>query len=56
MLAESGSDAETLRTNVTSPNGTTAAALKVLQDGDIKELFKKALQAARDRSHELASG
>ena len=56
MLAESGSDAQTLRTNVTSPNGTTAAALKVLQDGDIKELFKKALQAARDRSHELASG
>lgn len=56
MLAESGSDAQTLRTNVTSPNGTTAAALKVLQDGDIQELFKKALKAARDRSHELASG
>ena len=56
MLAESGLDAATLRTNVTSPNGTTAAALKALEDGGIAELFAKALNAARDRSRELASG
>lgn len=56
MLAESGLDASTLRANVTSPNGTTAAALKVLNEGGIEELFGKALKAARDRSHELASG
>ncbi len=56
LLAESGADAETLRTNVTSPNGTTAAAIKVLQEGGIHELFSAALQAARDRSRELASG
>lgn len=56
MLAESGLDASTLRANVTSPNGTTAAALQVLNEGGIEELFGKALKAARDRSHELASG
>ena len=56
MLAESGVDAKTLRANVTSPNGTTAAAIKVLQDGGLGELFTKALTAARDRSRELASG
>ena len=56
MLAESGLDAATLRANVTSPNGTTAAALKVLQEGGINDLFERALKAARDRSRELASG
>lgn len=56
MLAESGLDAQTLRANVTSPNGTTAAALKVLQEGGISDLFAGALKAARDRSRELASG
>lgn len=56
MLNESGVDAQTLRANVTSPNGTTAAALKVLQEGGISELFGDALKAARDRSRELASG
>jgi pyrroline-5-carboxylate reductase len=56
MLAESGLDVRTLRANVTSPHGTTAAALRVLNDGGIEELFSKALKAARDRSRELASG
>lgn len=56
MLAESGADAQTLRQNVTSPNGTTAAAIKVLQESGIEEIFARALTAARDRSRELASG
>lgn len=56
MLAESGADAGTLRANVTSPNGTTAAALATLNDGGLQELFSRALKAARDRSRELASG
>lgn len=56
MLAESGADASTLRTNVTSPNGTTAAALTTLNDGGLQELFSRAMKAARDRSRELASG
>lgn len=47
--------AELLRHNVTSPGGTTEAALKILmndQDG-ITDLFTRALTAARDRSREL---
>lgn len=56
MLAESGAEPGTLRANVTSPNGTTAAALKVMDESGIGEIFSKALLAARDRSRELASG
>lgn len=56
MLAQSGADAGTLRANVTSPNGTTAAALTTLNEGGLQELFSKALKAARDRSRELAEG
>ncbi|MFC2970432.1 pyrroline-5-carboxylate reductase [Acidimangrovimonas pyrenivorans] len=45
-----------LRVNVTSPGGTTAAALKVLMDPDsgFPALLKKAVKAAADRSRELA--
>ena len=56
MLLESGEDPATLRANVTSPNCTTAAAVKVLQEKHIVEVFADALTAARDRSRELASG
>jgi pyrroline-5-carboxylate reductase len=55
-LAHQSSDpAETLRRNVTSPGGTTAAALEVLmgQDG-LKELMTRAVAAAARRSKELA--
>lgn len=47
--------AETLRRNVTSPAGTTEAALKVLmaQDG-VQPLFDRAIAAATARSRELA--
>lgn len=56
-LAESepGTPAETLRRNVTSPGGTTAAALKVLMDtGELQNLFDRAIEAARDRGRELS--
>jgi len=55
-LAESETDtpASTLRENVTSPNGTTAAALDVLMDGRMQEIFDEALKAARDRGIELS--
>lgn len=56
MLVESGLDAKTLRANVTSPNGTTAAAITVMQESGLEGIFSKALHAARDRSRELASG
>ncbi len=55
MLSSLEEDASTLRQNVTSPNGTTAAALSVLMEGDaMKNLFSKAIAAARKRSEELS--
>jgi len=43
-----------LRENVTSPNGTTAAALKVFNDAKLGEIVESAMTAARNRSQELA--
>ncbi len=46
-----------LRENVTSPNGTTAAALAVLMDEQgLSPLMEKAVAAATERSRELAKG
>ena len=56
LLAESGQSAAELRTAVTSPGGTTAAALAVLTDRGLPAAFAAALTAARDRSAELAGG
>ncbi len=56
-LAErSGEDPGQLRRNVTSPGGTTAAALNVLMatDNGLPTLLKKAIHAAANRSRELA--
>ena len=48
----------TLRQNVTSPGGTTAAALDVLMKGDtgLVDLMTRAMTAARDRGRELSKG
>lgn len=55
MLHQLPEPAETLRSNVTSPGGTTAAALEVLMaDGGLKELMVKAIDAATRRSRDLA--
>jgi pyrroline-5-carboxylate reductase len=55
LLRQSPLTAETLRHNVTSPNGTTFAALQVLagQPG-LTELLQRAVAAAARRSAELA--
>lgn len=51
LLAASGEPAARLRENVTSPGGTTAAALSVLMaDDGLKRLLSEAVKAARDRS------
>ncbi|MCE2875763.1 MAG: NAD(P)-binding domain-containing protein [Planctomycetaceae bacterium] len=42
-----------LRASVTSPAGTTAAALAVLQQGGFESLLERAAIAARDRAREL---
>ena len=56
LLNQSPLSASTLRENVTSPGGTTAAALAVLmaEEGGLGELLAKATVAARDRSIELS--
>ncbi|AKH99430.1 pyrroline-5-carboxylate reductase [Hoeflea sp. IMCC20628] len=55
LMHQSPDGAAILRQNVTSPNGTTAAALAVLMAEDgLQPVFDTALQAAADRSRELA--
>lgn len=55
LLHRSPDDAARLRQNVTSPGGTTAAALSVLMAEDgMQPLFDKAVEAARRRAGELA--
>jgi pyrroline-5-carboxylate reductase len=55
LLHRSDLDAITLRQNVTSPGGTTAAALEVLMGpGGFDELLTKAIAAATRRGRELA--
>ncbi|MSY23631.1 MAG: pyrroline-5-carboxylate reductase, partial [Actinobacteria bacterium] len=54
MLNESGKSPTTLRENVTSPKGTTAAALASFTDAKTGEIIAAAMKAARDRSQELA--
>ena len=55
LLADSEEPPEALRDAVTSPGGTTAAALKVLKEGDLRRLLDQALGAAKARSIELGS-
>jgi pyrroline-5-carboxylate reductase len=54
MLRDSGDSAAQLREAVTSPGGTTAAALRRLEDRGFRAALSDALEAARDRSSELA--
>ncbi len=55
LLHQSHQDAAILRQNVTSPNGTTYAALQVLMaDDGLKPLMEKAVKAAANRAKELA--
>ena len=53
MLRETAEHPAVLRENVTSPGGTTAAALHVLDDAAVKAAFANAMRACRDRSAEL---
>jgi pyrroline-5-carboxylate reductase len=54
LAAESGEEPGLLRQQVTSPNGTTAAALNMLMGDDrLKTLLTEAVEAARLRSIEL---
>jgi pyrroline-5-carboxylate reductase len=55
LLNRSPLDPATLRQNVTSPGGTTAAALEVLMgEGGLERLMSEAIAAATKRSRDLA--
>ena len=54
LLADSGLHPTVLRERVTSPGGTTAAALRELEDHRVKAAFMTAMEAARNRSQDLA--
>ncbi|MEM7461965.1 MAG: pyrroline-5-carboxylate reductase [Pseudomonadota bacterium] len=57
LLARSDKEPHTLRENVTSPNGTTAAALEVLMGDDgMRQIVEEAVLAATQRSRELSDG
>jgi pyrroline-5-carboxylate reductase len=56
LLRETGEHPVVLRERVTSPGGTTAAAVRQLEDHKVRAAFLTALEAARDRSRELAEG
>ncbi len=53
MIRETGEHPAVLREQVTSPAGTTAAALRQLENHGVRAAFLSALAAARDRSQEL---
>ncbi len=54
MVEVSNVGPDELRQRVTSPGGTTEAALGVFDDGDFADLVDRALVAARDRAGELS--
>ncbi|MHA3702841.1 pyrroline-5-carboxylate reductase [Jatrophihabitans sp. YIM 134969] len=56
MLRESGEHPVQLREAVTSPGGTTIAAIRALEDHGVRAAFLAAIEAARDRSVELGRG
>jgi pyrroline-5-carboxylate reductase len=56
LLRETGEHPTVLRERVTSPGGTTAAAIRELEDHKVRAAFMVALESARNRSRALAQG
>lgn len=56
MLRDSGEHPVILREAVTSPGGTTIAAIAELERHSVRAAFLAAIEAARDRGRQLASG
>ena len=54
MLAEDGEPPTVLRERVTSPGGTTAAALEAFAHGNLRALVAGAVAAATERGRELS--
>jgi pyrroline-5-carboxylate reductase len=55
LLRETGEHPTVLRERVTSPGGTTAAAVRELEDHKVRAAFLSAIEAARNRSRDLAA-
>ena len=56
MIKETGQHPTVLREQVTSPGGTTAAALRTLDDHKVRAAFITAMEAAAKRSAQLSAG
>jgi pyrroline-5-carboxylate reductase len=56
MLRDTGKHPVELREMVTSPGGTTIAAIRILEETGVRAAFLNAIDAARKRSAELAQG
>lgn len=54
LMVETGEAPESLRRMVTSPGGTTEAAIKVMTDRKLMEIFRDAIAAATRRGKELS--
>ena len=54
LLSQSHEEPRTLRQRVTSPGGTTEAAVKVLEQSKVRQHVAKAIQRAQKRAQELA--
>ncbi len=56
QLRDQGMHPVELRESVTSPGGTTIAAIRELEQAGVRAAFLNAIQAAMDRARELANG
>lgn len=54
LLAQRAADPEVLRNQVTSPNGVTAAGLRLLGERDLRGTVRECVLAARSRARELS--
>jgi len=55
MLAEPGADAAALRRGVTSPNGTTEAAIRTFDEEDLPGVIARGARAAAERAAEITA-
>ena len=54
MVLRTGKSPEELIRMVTSPNGTTERAMRVLNEKGVKEIFAEAMDACTRRAEELS--
>ena len=54
LARQSGEDFAKLRENVTSKGGTTAKAIEAFEEGDLRDLVGKAVEACMARSREMS--